>query len=154
MGISLIQSVLSSLANSVAVIESGGSFDNRHREQAKMFPILAVGSLAFVFSRWRAQCSCSAQLLHPAYLPATPLSSICPPDCSGHQQGDWTNNQMHDNIEYGFDPHDDSDYLNVSFLFNSSDQATLTSTKNGRSRLSFPKCPCGRSVAVVGAQKY
>ncbi|CAM9761267.1 unnamed protein product, partial [Hapterophycus canaliculatus] len=29
----------------------------------------------------------------------------------GHQGGVWTNNIMRDNILYGFDPHDDSDYL-------------------------------------------
>ncbi|CBN77785.1 Mannuronan C-5-epimerase N-terminal fragment [Ectocarpus siliculosus] len=29
----------------------------------------------------------------------------------GHQGGVWHNNQMHDNHQYGFDPHDDSDYL-------------------------------------------
>lgn len=29
----------------------------------------------------------------------------------GHQGGVWTNNRMHDNIQYGFDPHDDSDDL-------------------------------------------
>ncbi|CAM9705670.1 unnamed protein product, partial [Choristocarpus tenellus] len=31
----------------------------------------------------------------------------------GHQQGNWSNNLMHDNEEYGFDPHDDSDYLTI-----------------------------------------
>eukprot|EP00904_Undaria_pinnatifida_P012534 jgi/Undpi1/8410/HiC_scaffold_25.g10878.m1 len=31
----------------------------------------------------------------------------------GHQQGDWRNNKVHDNIGYGFDPHDDSDYLTI-----------------------------------------
>lgn len=29
----------------------------------------------------------------------------------GHQDGNWSYNKMHDNVEYGFDPHDDSDYL-------------------------------------------
>ena len=29
----------------------------------------------------------------------------------GHQGGQWTNNKVHDNIGYGFDPHDDSDHL-------------------------------------------
>lgn len=32
---------------------------------------------------------------------------------AGHQQGDWRRNLMHDNIEYGFDPHDDSDFINI-----------------------------------------
>ncbi|CAM9862332.1 unnamed protein product [Choristocarpus tenellus] len=32
----------------------------------------------------------------------------------GHQGGVWTNNKMHDNVEYGFDPHDDSDLLTIS----------------------------------------
>ncbi|CAM9195373.1 unnamed protein product, partial [Ectocarpus sp. 8 AP-2014] len=32
----------------------------------------------------------------------------------GHQGGVWHNNQMHDNHQYGFDPHDDSDYLTIS----------------------------------------
>lgn len=32
----------------------------------------------------------------------------------GHQGGVWTNNKMHDNHQYGFDPHDDSDYLTIS----------------------------------------
>lgn len=31
----------------------------------------------------------------------------------GHQQGDWRENDMYDNIQYGFDPHDDSDLLNI-----------------------------------------
>ena len=31
----------------------------------------------------------------------------------GHQQGDWRRNQMHDNSGYGFDPHDDSDFLTI-----------------------------------------
>lgn len=32
----------------------------------------------------------------------------------GHQGGVWVNNNMHDNHQYGFDPHDDSDYLTIS----------------------------------------
>eukprot|EP00903_Cladosiphon_okamuranus_P017354 g15988.t1 len=32
----------------------------------------------------------------------------------GHQGGVWTNNLMHDNFQYGFDPHDDSDYLTIA----------------------------------------
>ncbi|CAM9999901.1 unnamed protein product, partial [Ascophyllum nodosum] len=32
----------------------------------------------------------------------------------GHQGGVWTNNKMHDNHQYGFDPHDDSDYLTIA----------------------------------------
>ncbi|CBJ28911.1 Mannuronan C-5-epimerase [Ectocarpus siliculosus] len=32
----------------------------------------------------------------------------------GHQGGVWTNNEMHDNHQYGFDPHDDSDYLTIA----------------------------------------
>ncbi|CAM9884349.1 unnamed protein product [Scytosiphon promiscuus] len=31
----------------------------------------------------------------------------------GHLGGLWTGNQMHDNEWYGFDPHDDSDYLTI-----------------------------------------
>eukprot|EP00904_Undaria_pinnatifida_P005796 jgi/Undpi1/2346/HiC_scaffold_13.g05729.m1 len=31
----------------------------------------------------------------------------------GHQQGDWRRNKMHDNSAYGFDPHDDSDFLTI-----------------------------------------
>ncbi|CAM9805394.1 unnamed protein product, partial [Discosporangium mesarthrocarpum] len=31
----------------------------------------------------------------------------------GHQGGDWSHNMMHDNWLYGFDPHDDSDYLTI-----------------------------------------
>ncbi|CAM9672153.1 unnamed protein product, partial [Discosporangium mesarthrocarpum] len=31
----------------------------------------------------------------------------------GHQGGFWTNNKMRDNWWYGFDPHDDSDYLTI-----------------------------------------
>eukprot|EP00904_Undaria_pinnatifida_P005831 jgi/Undpi1/2378/HiC_scaffold_13.g05759.m1 len=31
----------------------------------------------------------------------------------GHQQGDWRNNTIHDNSGYGFDPHDDSDFLTI-----------------------------------------
>lgn len=32
----------------------------------------------------------------------------------GHQGGVWTDNKMHDNAQYGFDPHDDSDYLTIA----------------------------------------
>ena len=32
----------------------------------------------------------------------------------GHQGGVWTDNKMHDNVQYGFDPHDDSDYLTIA----------------------------------------
>ncbi|CAN0068202.1 unnamed protein product, partial [Sphacelaria rigidula] len=32
----------------------------------------------------------------------------------GHDGGVWTNNKMHDNILYGFDPHDDSDNLEIA----------------------------------------
>ncbi|CAM9722400.1 unnamed protein product, partial [Hapterophycus canaliculatus] len=32
----------------------------------------------------------------------------------GHEGGKWTYNQMHDNIQYGFDPHDDSDNLEIA----------------------------------------
>ncbi|CAM9458502.1 unnamed protein product, partial [Hapterophycus canaliculatus] len=32
----------------------------------------------------------------------------------GHQGGVWTDNIMRDNIQYGFDPHDDSDDLTIS----------------------------------------
>ena len=32
----------------------------------------------------------------------------------GHQGGVWTDNKMHDNWQYGFDPHDDSDYLTIA----------------------------------------
>ena len=32
----------------------------------------------------------------------------------GHQGGVWTNNIMRDNVQYGFDPHDDSDYLTIA----------------------------------------
>eukprot|EP00752_Nemacystus_decipiens_P009556 g8536.t1 len=32
----------------------------------------------------------------------------------GQQGGVWTDNEMHDNIQYGFDPHDDSDYLTIA----------------------------------------
>ncbi|CAM9200699.1 unnamed protein product [Ectocarpus fasciculatus] len=32
----------------------------------------------------------------------------------GHQGGVWTDNIMRDNILYGFDPHDDSDYLTIA----------------------------------------
>ncbi|CBJ33360.1 Mannuronan C-5-epimerase [Ectocarpus siliculosus] len=32
----------------------------------------------------------------------------------GHLGGVWTDNLMHDNHVYGFDPHDDSDYLTIS----------------------------------------
>ncbi|CAN0082430.1 unnamed protein product, partial [Laminaria digitata] len=32
----------------------------------------------------------------------------------GHQGGVWTDNKMHDNYQYGFDPHDDSDYLTIA----------------------------------------
>lgn len=32
----------------------------------------------------------------------------------GHQGGVWTYNKMYDNHQYGFDPHDDSDYLTIA----------------------------------------
>ncbi|CAM9489433.1 unnamed protein product [Ectocarpus fasciculatus] len=32
----------------------------------------------------------------------------------GQQGGVWTDNKMHDNWQYGFDPHDDSDYLTIA----------------------------------------
>ena len=32
----------------------------------------------------------------------------------GHEGGVWTGNKMHDNIQYGFDPHDDSDRLTIA----------------------------------------
>ena len=31
----------------------------------------------------------------------------------GHQGGNWEFNSVHDNIGYGFDPHDDSDHLTI-----------------------------------------
>eukprot|EP00752_Nemacystus_decipiens_P012441 g11022.t1 len=31
----------------------------------------------------------------------------------GHQQGDWRRNVIHSNSGYGYDPHDDSDYLTI-----------------------------------------
>ena len=31
----------------------------------------------------------------------------------GHEQGDWRRNKMHHNSQYGFDPHDDSDFLTI-----------------------------------------
>ena len=32
----------------------------------------------------------------------------------GHQGGRWTNNEVNDNFGYGFDPHDDSDFVEIS----------------------------------------
>ncbi|CAM9340651.1 unnamed protein product, partial [Sphacelaria rigidula] len=32
----------------------------------------------------------------------------------GHLGGVWTDNELHDNWQYGFDPHDDSDYLTIA----------------------------------------
>ncbi|CAM9271896.1 unnamed protein product [Ectocarpus sp. 12 AP-2014] len=32
----------------------------------------------------------------------------------GHQGGNWSYNTVHDNVGYGFDPHDDSDYVTIS----------------------------------------
>ncbi|CAM9666932.1 unnamed protein product, partial [Laminaria digitata] len=31
----------------------------------------------------------------------------------GHEKGDWRRNKMHHNRVYGFDPHDDSDFLTI-----------------------------------------
>ena len=31
----------------------------------------------------------------------------------GHQGGKWNYNVVHDNVGYGFDPHDDSDHLEI-----------------------------------------
>ncbi|CAM9161226.1 unnamed protein product [Ectocarpus sp. 13 AM-2016] len=33
----------------------------------------------------------------------------------GHDGGIWTGNKMHDNAQYGFDPHDDSDNLEIAY---------------------------------------
>ncbi|CAM9199692.1 unnamed protein product, partial [Hapterophycus canaliculatus] len=32
----------------------------------------------------------------------------------GHQGGNWSYNEVHDNVGYGFDPHDDSDYVTIN----------------------------------------
>ncbi|CAM9244630.1 unnamed protein product, partial [Choristocarpus tenellus] len=32
----------------------------------------------------------------------------------GHQGGNWSYNVVHDNVGYGFDPHDDSDYVTIN----------------------------------------
>ncbi|CAM9392193.1 unnamed protein product [Discosporangium mesarthrocarpum] len=32
----------------------------------------------------------------------------------GHEGGVWVRNKMHDNVQYGFDPHDDSDFLTIA----------------------------------------
>eukprot|EP00903_Cladosiphon_okamuranus_P017823 g16402.t1 len=31
----------------------------------------------------------------------------------GHEGGNWSYNEVHDNVGYGFDPHDDSDYVTI-----------------------------------------
>ncbi|CAN0131513.1 unnamed protein product, partial [Scytosiphon promiscuus] len=33
----------------------------------------------------------------------------------GHEGGTWTYNEMYDNVQYGFDPHDDSDNLEIAY---------------------------------------
>lgn len=50
---------------------------------------------------------------------------------SGHQQGDWRRNQMHDNGQYGFDPHDDSDLLNIhdNVVYNNGNHGIIASKR-------------------------
>ena len=49
----------------------------------------------------------------------------------GHQQGDWRRNQMHDNTAYGFDPHDDSDYLTIhdNVVYNNGNHGIIASKR-------------------------
>ncbi|CAM9728081.1 unnamed protein product, partial [Discosporangium mesarthrocarpum] len=49
----------------------------------------------------------------------------------GHQGGVWNNNIMHDNHEYGFDPHDDSDYLTIhnNIVFNNGNHGIIASKR-------------------------
>lgn len=49
----------------------------------------------------------------------------------GHQQGDWRRNKMHDNTAYGFDPHDDSDYLNIhdNVVYNNGNHGIIASKR-------------------------
>ncbi|CAM9570770.1 unnamed protein product, partial [Hapterophycus canaliculatus] len=49
----------------------------------------------------------------------------------GELQGDWTNNKMHHNIQYGFDPHDDSDFLNIigNTVYNNGNHGIIASKR-------------------------
>eukprot|EP00904_Undaria_pinnatifida_P005755 jgi/Undpi1/2309/HiC_scaffold_13.g05693.m1 len=49
----------------------------------------------------------------------------------GHQQGDWRNNKVHDNIGYGFDPHDDSDYVTIhdNTVYNNGNHGIIASKR-------------------------
>eukprot|EP00752_Nemacystus_decipiens_P013623 g12081.t1 len=49
----------------------------------------------------------------------------------GHQGGVWTDNKMHDNIVYGFDPHDDSDYLTIAYneVYNNANHCIIASKR-------------------------
>eukprot|EP00904_Undaria_pinnatifida_P001709 jgi/Undpi1/11539/HiC_scaffold_30.g13836.m1 len=49
----------------------------------------------------------------------------------GHQGGRWTNNEVNDNFGYGFDPHDDSDFVEISNnkVYNNGDHGIIASKR-------------------------
>ncbi|CAM9395437.1 unnamed protein product [Ectocarpus sp. 4 AP-2014] len=49
----------------------------------------------------------------------------------GHEGGVWTNNKMHDNVQYGFDPHDDSDNLVIAHnvVYNNGNHGIIASKR-------------------------
>ncbi|CAM9371905.1 unnamed protein product [Choristocarpus tenellus] len=49
----------------------------------------------------------------------------------GHQGGVWSNNVVHDNEWYGFDPHDDSDYLTIhnNIVYNNGKHGIIASKR-------------------------
>ena len=55
----------------------------------------------------------------------------------GHQQGDWRRNKMHDNTAYGFDPHDDSDFLTSTTTRSTTTVTTASSPLNAVTECPF-----------------
>ncbi|CAM9132608.1 unnamed protein product, partial [Ectocarpus fasciculatus] len=68
----------------------------------------------------------------------------------GHQGGVWHNNQMHDNHQYGFDPHDDSDYLTISHneVFNNVNHGIIASKRCNNVQIYNNKVYDGGAEAV------
>ena len=58
----------------------------------------------------------------------------------GHQQGDWRRNKMHDNTAYGFDPHDDSDFLTIhdNEVYNNGNHGIIASKPVSYTHLTLP----------------
>eukprot|EP00752_Nemacystus_decipiens_P013622 g12080.t1 len=68
----------------------------------------------------------------------------------GHQGGVWINNKMHDNIIYGFDPHDDSDYLTIAYneVYNNANHGIIASKRCDNLKIYGNKVRDGGEAAV------